>query len=71
MAVLAARLGACNTLSCYEKTRNPIVSALLTTELKDDLQTNGQTVMSVEALKKAELIEKLAHSVKSKMKQLY
>jgi hypothetical protein len=43
----------------------------LTSELKDYLQKNDQIVMSVDAMKKAEQIEKLAHSVKSKMKQLY
>jgi len=43
----------------------------LTQELKDYLQKNDQTVMSMDALKKAEQIEKLAHSVRSKMKQLY
>ena len=43
----------------------------LTSELKDYLQKNDQTVMSVDAIKKAEQIEKLAHGVKSKMKQLY
>lgn len=42
----------------------------LTGELKDYLQKNDD-VMSVDALKKAEQIEKLAHTVKSKMKLLY
>ena len=42
----------------------------LTAELKDDLQ-NANHVLSVEAIKKAEQIEKLAHSVKSKMKASY
>jgi hypothetical protein len=45
--------------------------AALTQELKDYLQQAGQGVMSVDALKKAEQIEKLAHSVKSKMKQSF
>ncbi len=40
----------------------------LTTELKDYLQKAQRGVMSVDAIKKAEQIEKLAHSVKSKMK---
>jgi len=43
----------------------------LTAELKESLQASGQGVMSVDDLKKAEQIEKLAHSVKSKMKQSF
>jgi hypothetical protein len=43
----------------------------LTQELKDYLQNSNQGVMSVDAIKKAEQIEKLAHSVKSKMKQAF
>ena len=43
----------------------------LTQELKDYLQKSGQSTMSVDAIKKAEQIEKLAKSVKSKMKQSY
>lgn len=43
----------------------------LTTELKDYLQKSQLGVMSIDAIKKAEQIEKLAHSVKSKMKQSY
>ena len=43
----------------------------LTQELKDYLQKTGQCVMSVDAIKKAEQIEKLAKGVKSKMKQSY
>ena len=45
--------------------------AELTQELKDYLAKTGQGVMSVDAIKKAEQIEKLAHSVKSKMKQVF
>lgn len=41
----------------------------LTSELKDYLEKTGQGVVSMDAIKKAEQIEKLAHSVKSKMKQ--
>jgi hypothetical protein len=41
----------------------------LTTELKDYLQKSEQGTISIDAIKKAEQIEKLAHSVKSKMKQ--
>jgi hypothetical protein len=40
-------------------------------ELNQYLQSKGQGTMSVDALKKAEQIEKLAHSVKSKMKQSF
>jgi hypothetical protein len=43
----------------------------LTQELKDYMQKTGQSVMSVDAIKKAEQIEKLAKIVKSKMKQSY
>jgi hypothetical protein len=45
--------------------------AQLTQELNDYLQNKGEGVISVDALKKAEQIEKLAHSVKSKMKQSF
>jgi hypothetical protein len=43
----------------------------LTAELRDYLQKSQQGVMSIDAIKKAEQIEKLARSVKSKMKQSY
>ncbi len=43
----------------------------LTAELKDYLQKAQHGVMSIDAVRKAEQIEKLAHSVKSKMKQSY
>ena len=43
----------------------------LTQELKDYLQKAGQGIVSLDAIKKAEQIEKLAKSVKSKMKQSY
>ncbi|HEV2397552.1 MAG TPA: hypothetical protein VGS27_11465 [Candidatus Sulfotelmatobacter sp.] len=43
----------------------------LTQELKQYLAKTDQGVMSVDALKKAEQIEKLAKSVKSKMKQSF
>lgn len=45
--------------------------AQLTQELNDYLQNKGEGVISVDALKKAEQIEKLARSVKSKMKQSF
>ncbi len=43
----------------------------LTHDLQDYLLKSGQGVMSVDAIKKAQQIEKLAHSVKSKMKQSF
>jgi TolA-binding protein len=45
--------------------------AELTEELKDYLAQSAQGVMSVDAIKKAEQIEKLAHNLKSKMKQSF
>ena len=45
--------------------------AELTEELKGYLAQSAQGVMSVDAIKKAEQIEKLAHSLKSKMKQSF
>lgn len=45
--------------------------AELMQELKEYLAKTDQGVMSVDAIKKAEQIEKLAHSVKSKMKQAF
>ena len=43
----------------------------LTQELNDYLQKSSQGMMSVDAIKKAEQIEKLAKSVRAKMKQSY
>ena len=40
----------------------------LAVELKDYVDKSNENVLSVEVLKKAEEIEKLAHSVKDKMK---
>jgi predicted nucleic acid-binding Zn-ribbon protein len=40
----------------------------LATELKDYVDKTNQSVLSLEVVKKAEEIEKLAHSVKEKMK---
>lgn len=45
--------------------------AELTQELKEYLAKTDPGVMSVDAIKKAEQIEKLARSVKSKMKQSF
>jgi hypothetical protein len=43
----------------------------LTTELKDLVDKSNQGILSADLLKKAEQVEKLAHSVKSKLKQSY
>jgi hypothetical protein len=44
----------------------------LTQELKDYLEKNQQgSIVSLDAIKKAEQIEKLAHSVKTKIKQSF
>jgi len=43
----------------------------LTTELKDYVDKTNEGVLSVDVVKKAEEIEKLAHSVKDKMKGGY
>jgi hypothetical protein len=40
----------------------------LAAELKDSVDKSNENVLSLEVLKKAEEIEKLAHSVKEKMK---
>jgi len=45
--------------------------AALMQELRNYLAKSDHVVMSVDAIKKAEEIEKLAHSVKSKMKQSF
>lgn len=45
--------------------------AELTQELKEFLGKNQASLMSVDAIKKADQIEKLAHNVKSKLKQGY
>ena len=43
----------------------------LSAELKNFVDKSNQGVLSLDAIKKAEQIEKLAHSVKSKMKMTY
>ena len=45
--------------------------AELMQELRDYLAKTAPGVMSIDAIKKAEQIEKLAHRVKSKMKQAF
>jgi hypothetical protein len=42
----------------------------LSGDLKDYLDKNGSTILSLDMLKKAEAVEKLAHSVRTKMKDL-
>jgi hypothetical protein len=43
----------------------------LTTELKDYVAKTDENILSLDVLKKAEEIEKLAHDVKEKMKTSY
>ena len=45
--------------------------AELTAELKQYVDQSNKGIFSVDAIKKAEQIEKLAHSVRGKMKQSY
>jgi hypothetical protein len=54
-----------------EMKRDTEKMAELTQELKQYLEKTDQGVISVDMIKKAEQIEKLAHSVKSKMKQSF
>ncbi|HTS09035.1 MAG TPA: hypothetical protein VMP68_25940 [Candidatus Eisenbacteria bacterium] len=61
---------AANAQRQLEIRRDTDKMAELTQELKEYLAKNDQ-VMSVDALKKVEQIEKLAHSVKGKMKQSF
>jgi hypothetical protein len=42
----------------------------LSGELKDYLDKNGSTILSLDMLRKADTVEKLAHSVRTKMKEL-
>ena len=43
----------------------------LATELKESVDKTSESTLSVDVVKKAEEIEKLAHSVKDKMKSAY
>jgi len=61
---------AANAQRQVEIRRDTNKMAELTQELKEYLAKNDQT-MSVDAIKKVEQIEKLAHSVKGKMKQSF
>ena len=62
---------AANQQRQFEIKRDTDKMADLTQELKDYLAKNEKGVVSIEAIKKAEQIEKLAHSVKAKMKQSF
>jgi hypothetical protein len=59
---------AANSQSQVEIRRDTDKMLQLTAELRDYLQKAHQGVMPIDAIKKAEQIEKLAHNVKSKMK---
>jgi hypothetical protein len=59
---------AANTQRQAEIRRDTDKMLQLTAELKDYVQKAQRGVMSIDAIKKAEQIEKLAHGVKSKMK---
>ena len=61
---------AANAQRQLEIRRDTEKMAELSQELKEYLAKNDQT-MSVDAIKKVEQIEKLAHSVRGKMKQSY
>ena len=61
---------AANAQRQVEIRRDTEKMAELTQELKEYLTKNDQ-VMSVDAIKKVEQIEKLAHSVRGKMKQSF
>lgn len=65
------RLTAVNLQRQIEILRDTEKMLELTTELKDYLENADRGVMSVAAIKKAEQIEKLAHGVKSKLKQSF
>lgn len=62
---------AANVQRQVEIRRDTEKMAALMQELRDYLAKGDQGVISVDAIKKAEQIEKLAHSVKSKMKQSF
>jgi len=62
---------AANQQRQFEIKRDTEKMATLTEQLKEYLAKSGEGVMSLDAIKKAEQIKKLAHSVKSKMKQSF
>ena len=62
---------AANVQRQIEIRRDTEKMAELTQELKEYLAKADQGVVSVDVVKKAEQIEKLAHSVKSKLKQSF
>jgi hypothetical protein len=67
--VQKAQAQAANAQRQIEIRRDTEKMLQLTSELKDYLEKSGQNVISLDAIKKAEQIEKLARGVKSKMKQ--
>ena len=69
--VLRQQAIAANQQRQVEIKRDMEKMAELTEQLKGYLAQAGQGVMSLDAIKKAEQIEKLAHSLKSKMKQSF
>ncbi len=62
---------AANLQRLVEIRRDTEKMAELTQELRDCLVRSDQGMMPADAIKKAEQIEKLAHSVKSKMKESF
>jgi hypothetical protein len=62
---------AANQQRQVEIRRDTAKMAELTKELNDYLMNSQQDSLSVDVMKKAEQIEKLAHSVRSKMKQTF
>jgi hypothetical protein len=69
--VQRAQAIAANSQRQIEIRRDTMKMAQLAQDLNEYLQKTQQGVMSIDAIKKAEQIEKLAHSVKSKMRQSF
>lgn len=65
------RLKKSNEMRQEEIKRDTDKLVQLSTELKDFVDKTNQGILSVDALKKAEQIEKLARGLKSKIKQSY
>jgi len=65
------RLKKSNELRQDEIKRDTEKLVQLSTELKDFVDKTNQGILSLDALKKAEQIEKLARSLKSKIKQSF
>lgn len=62
------RITEINTLRQKEMSSDTAKLVALASDLKTEMDKTAQASLSVEALRKAELIEKLAHAVQSKMK---